>query len=173
MVRPQVIKISQISWDYVSPGSVWRGNSNSKYFQKRLKITQNKEVRFINKYNSRSIRCSVLSKLGVLNVEHRVKQIRLNHAYRIYNNCCPDNMRENFSQASEVHNYGTRHSLENYKVSLVNNISKSTFYYNARQNWNHLPEKIKIKETLYGLKKEIKSFLDSLQTKKENSEWGM
>ena len=37
------------------------------------------EVRFINKYNfRRSIRSSDLSKLGMLNVKHRVKQMRPN-----------------------------------------------------------------------------------------------
>ena len=62
-------------------------------------------MRFINKYNSRRyIRSSDLSKLGMLNVEHRVKQMALSHVYRISNNCCPEYMRENFSQVSEVHN---------------------------------------------------------------------
>ena len=146
----------------------------SKYFQKRLQVTQNKVVRFINKYNPRrSVRSTDLSKLGMLNVEHRVKQMRLNHVYRIYNNCCPEYMRDNFIQVSEVHSYSTRHSLHNFKVPSVNNISKSTFYYNAVQDWNQLPENIKNKKTLYGFRKEIKSFLNSLQIQKENSEWVM
>ena len=56
-----------------------RCSSLSKYFQKRLQVTQTKVVRFINKYNSRiSVRVSDLSKLGMLNVEHRVKQLRWN-----------------------------------------------------------------------------------------------
>ena len=106
-------------------------------------------------------------------MEHRVKQMRLNHVYRIYNNCCPEYMRDNFIQVSEVHSYSTRHSLHNFKVPSVNNISKSTFYYNAVQDWNQLPENIKNKKTLYGFRKEIKSFLNSLQIQKENSEWVM
>ena len=56
------------------------------------------------------------------------------------------------------------------KVPSVNNISKSTFYYNAVQDWNQLLENIKNKKTLYGFRKEIKSFLNSLQIQKENSE---
>ena len=52
-------------------------------------------------------------------MEHRVKQMRLNHVYRIYNNFCPECMRENFSQVSEMHNYSTRHSLHNSEVPLV------------------------------------------------------
>ena len=106
-------------------------------------------------------------------MEHRVKQMGLNHVYRIYNNCCPEYMRDNFIQVSKVHSYSTRHSLHNFQVPSVNNISKSTFYYNAVQDWNKLPENIKNKKTLYGFKKEIKSFLNSLQIQKENSEWVM
>ena len=60
------------------------------------------------------------------------------------------------------YSYNTRHSLHNFKVPSINNISKSTFYYNAVQDWNQLPENIKNKKTLYGFKKEIKSFLNSL-----------
>ena len=50
-----------------------------------------------------------------------------------------------------------------------------SFYvdYNAVQDWNQLPENIKNKKTLYGFRKEIKSFLNSLQIQKENSEWVM
>ena len=49
-------------------------SSLSKYIQMRLQVTENKIVRFINKYNSRrSVISSDLSKLGMLNVENRVK----------------------------------------------------------------------------------------------------
>ena len=156
----------QCHFDYAR--SSWY-SSLSKYFQKRLQVTQNKNkvVRFINKYNSRrSVRSSDLSKLGMLNVENRVKQMRLNHVYRIYNDCCPEYTRDNFIQVSEVHGYSTRQSLHNFKIPSVNNISKSTFYYNAVQDWNQLPENIRNKKTLYGFKKYIKSFLN----KSSNSE---
>ena len=82
-------------------------------------------------------------------------------------------MRDNFIQVTEVHSYSTRHGLHNFKVPSMNNISKSTFYYNAVQDRNQLPENIKNKKTLYGFKKEIKSFVDNLQIQKENSEWVM
>ena len=161
----------QCHFDYAC--SSWY-SSLSKYFQERLQVTQNKVVRFINKYNTRrSVRSSDLCKLGMLNVDYRVEQMRRNHVYRIYNNCCPEYMRDNFIQVSEVHSYSTRHSLHNFNVPSVNNISKSTFYYNAVQDWNQLPEISKNKKTLYGFKKEIKSFLNSLQIQKENSEWVM
>ena len=82
-------------------------------------------------------------------------------------------MRDNFIQVSEVHSHSTRHSLHNFKVLSVNNISKSTFYYNAAQDWNQLPENIKSMKTMYGFSKEMELFLNNLQTQKENSEWVM
>ena len=70
----------QCHFDYAC--SSWY-NRLSKYFKKRLQVTQNKAVRFINKYNPRrSVRSSDLFKLGMLNVEHRIKQMRLIHVYR-------------------------------------------------------------------------------------------
>ena len=67
----------QCHFDYAC--STWY-SSLSKYFQERLQVIQNKVVRFINRYNSRrSVRSSDLSKLGMLYMEHRVKQMRLNH----------------------------------------------------------------------------------------------
>ena len=123
-----------IQWHFDYACSSWC-SSLSKYFQKRLQVTQNKVVRFINKYNSRrSVRNSDMSKLGMLNVEHRGKQMSLNHLYRIYNDCCPEYMRDNFIQVFEVHSYSTRHSLHNLRVPSVNNISKNTFYYHAVQD---------------------------------------
>ena len=40
----------------------------------------------------------------------------------------------NFSPVSEVHDYSTRRGLHNFKIPFVNNINKSTFYYNAVQD---------------------------------------
>ena len=51
-------------------------------------------------------------------------------------------MRDNFIQVSEMHSYSTMHSLHNFKIPSVNNVSESTFYYNAVQDWNQLPESI-------------------------------
>ena len=49
----------------------------------------------------------------------------------------------------------------------------SVMVYNAAQDWNLLPENIKSMKTMYGFRKEVKFFLNSLQTLKENSAWVM
>ena len=85
-------------------------------------------------------------------MEQRVKQMRLN---QMYNKCCSEYIRDNFIKVSGVHSYSTRHSLHNLKILSVNNISKSTFYYNAGQDWNQLPENIKSMKIMHGFRKEV------------------
>ena len=63
-----------------------------------------------------SIRKSELSSIGFLNVEDRVKQLRLNHAHKIYYNKCPSYMEENFRKVKEQHTYNTRSSQNNFVI---------------------------------------------------------
>jgi hypothetical protein len=41
------------------------------------------------------IKQTELSNLGSLNVENRVKRLRLNHAHKIFNNACPSYLKNN------------------------------------------------------------------------------
>ena len=63
-----------------------------------------------------------------------------------------------------MHSYSTRYSLHNFKVLSANNISKSTYYNKAAQDWNQLPENTKSMKTMYGFRKEVKSFFFSKQS---------
>ncbi len=49
--------------------------------------------------------------LKMLNVEHRVTQLMVNHAFNIYHNNAPSYMHENFVQCKDQHDYSTRHSI--------------------------------------------------------------
>jgi hypothetical protein len=42
-----------------------------------------------------SIKQTELSSLGFLNVKNRVKQLRLNHDHKIFNNACPSYLKNN------------------------------------------------------------------------------
>ena len=69
----------QCHFDYAS--SSWYSGL-SKKLKNRLQVAQNKVIRFIFGYHSRtSLKFSEFSSLGWLNVENRVKQLRLNHVY--------------------------------------------------------------------------------------------
>ena len=60
--------------------------SLDKTLKKKLPISQNKVVRFIKKLGPRShIGYSELDSAGFLNVDNRLKQLRLNHVFKIFN----------------------------------------------------------------------------------------
>ena len=56
----------------------------TKTLKHKLQICQNKCVRFILDLPPRhSVNCDILKSLNMLNIEHRVKQMRLNHVFNI------------------------------------------------------------------------------------------
>ena len=69
----------------------------SKMLKHRLQVCQNKMVIFILDMSPwESINYNVLSSIQILNIEDRVKQMRLNHLYNIFNDRAPSSLRENF-----------------------------------------------------------------------------
>ena len=79
--------------------------------KKQLQIAQNKVIRFTNFLGPRTrITADILSELNLLNVETRVKQLRLNHVDKIFYNLCPQYLKENFVPLNDVHQYNTRSS---------------------------------------------------------------
>ena len=72
----------QCLFDYAN--AAWYSNLG-KLDQKKLKITQNKMVRFINCLGPRShVGYRELSAAGLLDVNQRSKQLILHHAHKIY-----------------------------------------------------------------------------------------
>ena len=74
-----------------------------------------------------------LSSLEVLNVEHRVKQVRLNYAHKIFNNAGPSYLKNHFIKIIEHH----KHNIRSIVLAKIKRI-KSTFYYNAIQDCNNV-----------------------------------
>ncbi len=93
----------QCHFDYAS--SSWY-NGISKQLKNRLQVVQNKVVRFIHGYDSRtSLKVKDFSSIGWLNVQNRVKQLRLNHVHKIVNKKCPSYMNNNFRLVSDIHSH--------------------------------------------------------------------
>ena len=83
----------QCHFDY-SCSSWYTGISQA--LKNKLQVAQNKTVRFIKSMGPRtSIKQTELSSLGFLNVKNRVKQLRLNHDHKIFNNACPSYLKNN------------------------------------------------------------------------------
>ncbi|KAL4237485.1 repeat protein 1 [Mactra antiquata] len=79
----------------------------------------------------------------MLNVNNRVKQMKLSHIHRVYYKKCPSYLKNNFERREDNMQYNTRSSSFNFIVPNVNNVSKQTFYYHGILDWNSLPEEIK------------------------------
>ena len=92
--------------------SSWYSGLN-KQLKKKIQICQNKTVRFIKNLGPRShIGFLELNSLNMLNVDFRVKQLRLSHVNKIFNGTGPSYLSEQFIKVSDVH--FTRGSTENF-----------------------------------------------------------
>ena len=97
---------------------------------------------------------------GLLNIESRAKQLRLNHMHKVFNNKCPTYMETNFTKVSRVHDHNTRQGSSNIHVPRVNNnIQKDTFYYSGTLDWNSLPLEIKMIPNIQSFKHKVKQYL--------------
>ena len=109
-------------------------------------MCQNKMVRFILDMSPReSINYNDLSSIQVLNIEDRVKQLRLNHVYNICNDRAPSYLRENFVLKSNVSTRHTRSSSNlDFVVPFIKTCQSDTFYYSGIKDWNELPTEVKV-----------------------------
>ena len=126
----------------------------------KLQVMQNKMVRFILDLEPRShIGSRELNQLGMLPVEARVKQLKLNHVFKIFHNTAPSYMSHNFKKVSEQHFYSTRGSATNFVVPKIRGQENNSFFKTGIQEWNSLTTKIKALKTKSQFKAAVKSFL--------------
>ncbi len=119
--------LKQCYFDYSS--SSWYTGLN-KGLKQKSQVMQNKMIRFILKLDTRShIGCNELEKVNMLNVTNRVKQIKLNHVYRIWKRTSPEYMTENFARISdtELRNC-TRASANNLFLPGIQGNCNNTFF---------------------------------------------
>ena len=121
--------------------SSWYSGLN-KNLKKTLQICQNKTVRFIKNQRPRShIGFSELDSLGMLNDDFSVKQLRLGHAHKIFND---------------------RWRSENFVVPSVSGVAATTFYYSAIKDWNCLPSEVNLRSNYNSFKGAAKAYLRTL-----------
>jgi hypothetical protein len=113
----------------------------TKSLKKKLQVCQNKMIRYISDLSPlHSINCNVLNSLDLLNVEDRVRQLRLNHVYNISHGSVPSYLSEKFILRSAVSSRNTRASSNvDYFIPHVKACQADTLYYNGIKDWNFLP----------------------------------
>ena len=152
----------QCLFDYAN--AAWYSNLG-KLDRKKLKIIQNKMVRFINCLGPRAhVGYNELSTAGLLDVNQRSKQLVLHHAHKIYHSRANHYIGHNFNLVSDLHNYDTRNSQYNFTLPARVGSIGNCFYYNAIKCWNSLPNHIKAVENFAHFKRVLKEFL-SIETK--------
>ncbi len=136
--------------------------------KKKLQIVQNKIVRFIQNLGPRHhVGHKELNELKLLNVNDRMKQLSLNLMFNIYHDKGAVYLKEFFKKTS--HNHITRSSFASFQIPQVNSITKTSFNYNATQEWNSLPEELKLIQNKDSFKKHLKQHLLSKAVIREHS----
>ena len=99
-----------------------------KSLRNKLQVMQNKTVRFVKKLGPRNIiNYTVFSEVGILNIENRVQQLRLNHVHNNFYDKDPKYMGQNFSKARDLHHHSIRDKQYNFVVPNANGMTSTTF----------------------------------------------
>ena len=153
----------QCLFDYAN--AAWY-SSLGKMDQKKLRIIQNKIVRFINCLGPRThVGNNELEKAGVLHIDQRSKQLVLHHVHKIYYSDVDHYITNNFTRVSNVHGHDTRNSKFNFVVPKRKGQIGNSFYFNGIQFWNSLPKYVKTVKNFLHFKRVLKQYLknESLQ----------
>ena len=132
----------------------------TKRYQSRLQVAQNKVIRFMLNLPPRShVGVDEFQLVGMLPVEYRVKQLKLNHMFNIFNDKSPDYMKGQFPLLSSGHH--TRNNVSNFAVPRVESFGINSFKYTGTKLWNSLPLSVKSLRSKFDFKKAVKSYLIS------------
>ena len=116
----------------------------SKDYQRKLQVIQNKMIRFILNLPPREhIGQSYFDTVGLLDIQNRARQLRLNHMFNIFHSLGPSYLESFFTKTSDIHSHSTRSSTLNFHVPRVGSYTKKSFFYQATLDWNNLPSQIK------------------------------
>ncbi|CAL4059990.1 unnamed protein product, partial [Meganyctiphanes norvegica] len=119
----------------------------------------------LNLDNTDSIRCKELEAAGFLNVDCRVTQLKLGHAFKIYNNTCPKYLSTHFLKLNENEaRIATRAKAYNFHVPKIN---PNTFVFSTIKDWNDLDNEIKDTKVETIFKNKVKVFLGKKAKKEE------
>ena len=99
----------------------------------RLQVFQNKVVRFIlNIPPMQTVNNNVLKSLDLLNIDDRVRQLRLNHVFNIYHGKAPSYLLTNFTLRSISSVRSTRSAVNiDFTIPRIKGCEEGTFYYNS------------------------------------------
>ena len=156
----------QCYFDYAC--SSWYSGVN-KTLSKKLQIMQNKMVRFMLNLRRRdSVKNKELRKVDVLNIPDRVKQLKMNHVFKIKKQTCPPYMLSNFNRLNANNTrMATRASATDFFVPRVHGQGANTFFFTAIKEWNSLSTDLKNENVEDSFKNKLKQELFEVAKKRE------
>lgn len=160
-----VSALIQCHFDYASTS--WYSGLTKKY-KTRLQCTQNKIIRFLLNAPARThIGAQEFGLVGMLPVELRVKQLKLNLVYNIVNGNAPSYLSSSFNLTRNRHAINTRSSAMSLQVPHIKTFSKSSFNYTSIVAWNELSSHIQSSTSINQFKLLVKTFLFSVLNSQE------
>merc|ERR1712179_294168 len=90
-----------------------------------------------------SVRNKELLKIYALNVSDRVKQLKMNHVFKIRKQSSPSYMFSNFNRLNANNRMTTRASATDFFVPRVSGQGANTFFLTAIKEWNSLSTDLK------------------------------
>ena len=138
--------------------------------KKRLQVAQNKAVRFMLNLGSRvHIGQNELDRVGLLCVNDRARQIILHLMYDIFRESAPEYLYKQFHRNNSK--YITRSNPNSFIIPRTRGIAEFNFNVVGAQEWNNLPNNIKLSSSKALYKKLVRSFLKTQAHNRENSEY--
>ena len=134
---------------------------------------QNKMVRFtLNLKRRDSVWNKEFSKVDALNVSDRVKQLKMNHVFKIRNQTSPSYMLSHFNRLNVNSNrMTTRASATDFFVPRVSGQGANTFFFTAIKEWNSLSTELKNINCENRFKEKLKQELREVAKKREDDEF--
>ena len=157
--RTLVSALVQCHLDYAC--SAWYSGLSQRY-KNRLQTTQNKMIRFILGLPARAhIGYAEFSRVGMLPIQQRVAQLKLNHMFNIIHNEAPTYRMSNITWVHNQHQFNTRSSTTSLSLprSKTKHFGQTTFSYTAINHWNQLPTDIQLIDTKHSYKKAVRKYL--------------
>ena len=158
----------QCHFDYCC--SSWYTSLN-KNLKNKLQVMQNKMIRFMLNLGYRAhIGTVEYERINMFPVPDRVRQLKLNHVFKINNGVCPEYMKENFSRIGDSElRICTRASRNNFFIPRVNKQGTQTFFFSTIKEWNSLTTKIKESNSEQTFKNILKThIMNELKNKELN-----
>ena len=132
---------------------------------------QNKIVRFTLNLRD-SVRNKELLKIDALNVSDQVKQLKMNHVFKIKKQTSPSYMLSNFTRLNANNSrMTTRASATDFFVPRVSGQGANTFFFTAIKEWNSLSTDLKNINCENSFKEKLKLELVEAAKRKDNDEF--